>query len=68
MVYPERALEDEGIGLLSLHERSELNWVISTAKDAVRPEHRELPFCVTAVMSRREPADEIPLALGDKSW
>ena len=56
VIYPESVLEDEGIGLLTEYERSELNWAISTAKEAVSPEHRELPFCVTAVMNqnRRE--------------
>jgi len=50
-VYPEGMLEDEGVGLLSQHERSELNWAIATAREAVAPEHRDLPFCVTAVMN-----------------
>lgn len=49
-------LEDEGIGLLSDHERSELEWAISEARSKVAPSHRDLPFCVSALMDmeRRE--------------
>jgi hypothetical protein len=50
-IYPERMLEDEGIGLLSPHERSEFDWAISKAKQAVSTEHRDLPFYVNVVMN-----------------
>jgi hypothetical protein len=49
-------LEDEGIGLLSDHERSELDWAITEARSKVAPGHREMPICISAVMDmdRRE--------------
>lgn len=49
-------LEDEGIGLLSGHERSELEWAINEARTKVAPSYRDLPFCVSAVVDveRRE--------------
>lgn len=50
VVNSEDQLEDEGIGLLSEHERAELEWAISEAKRRVAPEHQEAPFCVSAVM------------------
>lgn len=50
-IYPESMLEDEGIDLLSPHERSEFDWAISKAKQAVSPEHRDLPFYVNVVMN-----------------
>ncbi len=43
-------LEDEGIGLLSEHERSELDWAIAEARSGAAIAHRDLPFCVSAVM------------------
>ncbi|MBK1884594.1 hypothetical protein JIN85_19415 [Luteolibacter pohnpeiensis] len=48
--------EDDGIGLLSDHERSELEGAITEARSKVTPFHRDLPFCVSAVMDmeRRE--------------
>ena len=56
VVNSEDQLEDEGIGLLSPHERSELEWAISEAKRRVAPEHHGAPYCVSAVMDmdRRE--------------
>ncbi len=55
VVNSEDQLEDEGIGLLSPHERAELEWAISEAKQRVAPEHRDAPYCVSAVvdMDRR---------------
>lgn len=56
VVNSENQLEDEGIGLLSPHERSELKWAISEAKRRVTPKHRDASYCVSAVMDmyRRE--------------
>ena len=55
-VYGLDDLEDEGIGLLSDHERSEFEWAITEARSKVNPAHRDLPFCVSARMDmeRRE--------------
>jgi len=46
----EDQLKDEGVGLLSSHERSELEWAITEAKRRVAPEHHDTPYCVSAVM------------------
>ncbi|MEC5127053.1 hypothetical protein VSU19_09850 [Verrucomicrobiales bacterium BCK34] len=56
VVHALNELEDEGIGLLSDHERSELNWAIAKARSKVAAAHRDLPYCVTAEMdmNRRE--------------
>ncbi len=42
-------MEEEGVGRLSDHERAELEWAISEAKGRVAPEHRDAPFCVSAI-------------------
>ncbi|MGB6220934.1 hypothetical protein [Haloferula sp.] len=49
-------LEDEGVGLLSEHERSELDWAIAEARSRAEVQNREAPFCVSALMDmdRRE--------------
>jgi len=47
---PAHLLEDEGVGLLSDHERAELRWAISEANARAAPEHRDLPYFVSAVM------------------
>ena len=49
VVYSADDLEDEGVGLLSEHERSELDWAISEARSKVSPEYSDLPFSVSAV-------------------
>ena len=51
VMYPANTLADEGVELLSPHERAELAWAISTAKSNVSRELRHLPFCVSAVMN-----------------
>lgn len=50
VIHDESCLEDEGIGPLSEHERGELEWAMSEAKGRVAPEHRDAPFCVSALM------------------
>lgn len=50
VIHDESCLEDEGIGLLSEHERNEFEWAVSEAKTRVAPEHRDVPFCVSALM------------------
>ncbi len=52
VVYSADLLEDEGVGLLSCRERSELEWAIGEAKARAAPEHRERPFCVLAMMGK----------------
>ena len=41
-------LEDEGVGLLSDHEKSELEWATQEAVSRASDEVRELPYCVCA--------------------
>ena len=56
VVYSACDLEDEGIGPLAPHERSELEWAITEAKSKVAIGSGDLPFCVSALkdMKRRE--------------
>ena len=42
-------LEDEGIGLLTQHECSELAWAIREAKSRVDPAHSNYPYCISAL-------------------
>ena len=42
-------LEDEGIGLLTPHEQSELIWAIGEAKSRVDSAYSNNPFCVSAL-------------------
>jgi hypothetical protein len=50
VVNSESQIEDEGIGLLTEHERAELEWAIHHAKSIVAEEVSTLPFCVAARM------------------
>lgn len=50
VVYSEDQLEGEKIGLLSPHERSELEWATSAAKRQVAAEHRDAPYCVSPIL------------------
>ena len=50
VVHSYGVLEDEGVGLLSDHERSELDWAITEARSKMATAHRDLAFCVSAVM------------------
>jgi hypothetical protein len=43
-------LEDEGIGLLTQHERSELTWAITEAKSKIDPKYGNYPYCISALM------------------
>lgn len=43
-------LEDDGVGLLSPHERNELDWAIHKARSLIDSSLKELPFCVTAIL------------------
>jgi hypothetical protein len=56
VVSSEDQLEDEGIGLLSPSERSELEWAIAEAKRRVAQEYHDVWYCVSAIMDvdRRE--------------
>jgi hypothetical protein len=42
-------LEDEGVGPLTPHERSELAWAISEAKSRVDSTYHNCPYCVSAL-------------------
>lgn len=42
-------LEDEGIGLLTPHEQSELVWAIREARSRVDPAYSSKPYCVSAL-------------------
>lgn len=52
VVYSADDLEDERVGLLSDHERSEIDWAISEARSTVVPEYSNLPFSVSAMKDR----------------
>lgn len=66
VVYSLGDLEDEGIGLLSGHERSELEWVIAQARSRVSLTHRDLPFCVSALMNMERHEEDWHVHFFDK--
>jgi hypothetical protein len=51
VVYPAKSLEDEGVGLLSSHERAEMDWAVATAQSKLARGLSHLDFCVSAVMN-----------------
>lgn len=58
IVCPLNDLENEGIGLLTEHERAELDWAIAEAKARAAVAHRDLPLCVSAVMDMERHAED----------
>lgn len=56
---PLNLFEDEGIGLLSEHEKEAFYHALSTARSEVTPELRLCPFCARA---------ELDQAKGEKDW